>query len=186
MLNTILDSFANDLCRSLLSPRVLDQGYQSGVFISAEDNAALQMPFLDALAGKLGKAGAQMVRVRADELCGDDVLETVAAAAHAQTKGDQREQRTAHLKDLVRQITHGGTPFVMLIENIDAWVNSADGQRMLCALKAARDATNLPPRHSGKFLVVGIGTSPQMIALTHDQSQAFYGAVDLKLPEQTR
>lgn len=162
MLNTILDNFANDLCRSLLSPRVLDQGYQSGVFISAENNAALQTPFPNAIADKLSKAGTQVVRVRADELCGGDVLETVAAAAHDQTKGDQREQRTSHLNDLVRQITHCGTPFVMLIENIDAWVNSADGLRMLCALKAARDAANLPPGHSAKFLVVGIGASPKM------------------------
>lgn len=130
MLNTVLDSLANDLCRSMLSPHVLDQGYQSGVFVSAEDNAALQIPFLNALANKLNKAGARVVRVHADELCGDDVLETVAVAAHAQTKGDRREQRTADLKGLVRQITHGGTPFVMLIENIDAWVNSADGQRV--------------------------------------------------------
>ncbi|TFW20111.1 hypothetical protein [Duganella callida] len=186
MLNTVLDNSANDLCCSLLSPLVLDQGYQSAVFISAENNAALQIPFLSALADKLSKAGTHVVRVRADELCGGDVLETVVAAAHDQTKGDQREQRTSNLNDLVRQITHGGTPFVMLIENIDAWVNSADGLRMLCALKAARDAVNLPPGHSGKFLVVGIGTSPKMTALTHDQSQAFYGAVDLKLPEQTR
>jgi hypothetical protein len=120
----------------------------------------------------------------AEELGSDDVLERVTEAVRTQVMDTIWGRRPGGLKDLVRQITQDGTPFVMLIENIDAWVDSSEGVRMLCALKAIRDATNLPPGHGGKFLLVGIGASPKMIALTQDRSQAFYGAVYLTLADQ--
>lgn len=117
MPNIVLDRFATELCRDLLSASALDQGYQSGVFVAAGTNAALQALFLDALEDCLRGSGAQVVRLCASAFSGGDVLERVTAAAGAQVGG--REQSN-DLNDLIPHITNGGTALAMLIENIDA------------------------------------------------------------------
>jgi len=51
------------------------------------------------------------------------------------------------------------------------------GERILKALKAARDAGNLHPSHSGRFLLVAACTLPTDIELfVLDRDNAFYGA----------
>jgi len=185
MLNTLLDKFASELCRDLLSASVLNYGYQSGVFIGAGASSALQGRFLDALENCLLRSGAKVMCLRANEFSGRDVLEKVTAAFGTQGVDGGCGRQPTDLNELILQTTQDGTTFVMLIENVDAWTDSHEGARMLRALKSGRDAANLPPGRTGKFLVVGIGSSSQMIELTRERNQAFYGAVFLTLPETT-
>ncbi|GJI93619.1 hypothetical protein RugamoR57_03370 [Duganella caerulea] len=182
MPNIVLDRFATELCRDLLSAFALDQGYQSGVFVAAGKNAALQALFLDALEDCLLGSGAKVVRLCASEFSGSDVLERVTAAAGAQTRVGGRERQSNDLNDLILHITNGGTALVMLIENVDAWADSREGIRTLRALKACRDATNLALGSRAKLLIVGTGSSTRLADLTQDSAQAFYGAISLTLP----
>lgn len=126
-----------------------------------------------------------MVRLCANEFSGrGDVLERVTAAAGAQTRVGGRAQQSSDLNDLAFEITSGGTALVMLIEDVDTWADSREGIRMLRALKACRDATNLALGGGrAKLLIVGTGSSTRLADLTRDSAQAFYGAIYLTLPE---
>lgn len=55
-----------------------------------------------------------------------------------------------------------GTP------SIETLGRTQEGARVLQALKACRDAVNLPLEGKGKFLLIGIGRSPEVAALTAD------------------
>ncbi|MBV6324378.1 hypothetical protein [Duganella violaceipulchra] len=183
MPNIALNRFATELCRDMLSGAVLDQGYQSGVFVAVGTHTGLQACFLDALEKRLLGSGAKVMRLRAHEFSGRDVLERVTAAAAIQTRVGGRAGQSSDLNDLILQTTSSGTALVMLIENVYAWADSPEGIRMLRALKACRDATNLALGSRAKLLIVGTGSSTKLADLTRDRAQAFYGAIYLTLPE---
>lgn len=73
---------------------------------------------------------------------------------------------------------------VVIIDEVQA-LQSRTGQRLLRALKAARDAVNLRPDNDSDtyLLIVAAGSCRRAVtSMTSDSSQAFYGAERLEFP----
>lgn len=75
------------------------------------------------------------------------------------------------------------TDVVVIIDEVQHAMGSEDGDNMLLALKAARDAINLTPDTPGYFLFVGTGSHRARVReLTIKGKQAFNGAMSEDFP----
>lgn len=75
------------------------------------------------------------------------------------------------------------TDVVVIIDEVQHAMNSEDGDSMLLALKATRDAINLKPGMPGKFLFLGTGSHRAKVReLTIKGKQAFNGAMSEDFP----
>ena len=83
-------------------------------------------------------------------------------------------------KELIDQAR---TDVVLIIDEVQHALGSADGDNMLHALKAARDAINTRPGTPGYFLFLGTGSHRARVQeLTLKGNQAFNGAVTNEFP----
>ncbi len=72
---------------------------------------------------------------------------------------------------------------VLIVDEVQQAISSDDGQQMLLALKAARDAINTRPGTPGHFLMLGTGSHRALVGeLTARRNQAFAGATSLPYP----
>jgi hypothetical protein len=72
---------------------------------------------------------------------------------------------------------------VLIIDEVQHAIASEEGQELLLALKAARDAINLRPGTPGHFLFIGTGSHRALVSeLTARRNQAFVGATSLAFP----
>lgn len=72
---------------------------------------------------------------------------------------------------------------VLIVDEVQQAITTEDGNQLLLALKAARDAVN--PRHNtpGHFIFVGTGSHRAMVSeLTTRRTQAFNGATSIPYP----
>lgn len=75
------------------------------------------------------------------------------------------------------------TSVVVIVDEVQHAMGSEDGDNMLLALKAARDAINLTPDTPGYFLFVGTGSHRARVReLTIKGKQAFNGAMSEDFP----
>lgn len=75
------------------------------------------------------------------------------------------------------------TDVVVIIDEVQHAMGSEDGENMLLALKAARDAINLAPDTPGYFLFIGTGSHRARVReLTIKGQQAFNGAMSEDFP----
>ena len=75
------------------------------------------------------------------------------------------------------------TDLVLIVDEVQQAILSEDGNQMLLALKAARDAVNLQPHMPGSFLFIGTGSHRALVSeLTARRNQAFAGATSLPYP----
>lgn len=82
--------------------------------------------------------------------------------------------------DLVDQ---AGRDVVLIVDEVQQAITTDDGNRLLLALKAARDAVNPRPATRGHFLFIGTGSHRAMVSeLTTRRSQAFNGATSISFP----
>jgi hypothetical protein len=80
-------------------------------------------------------------------------------------------------------IEQAKTNVVLIIDEVQHALGSAEGNNMLHALKAARDAINTRPRTPGYFLFVGTGSHRARVQeLAVKGNQAFNGAVTHEFP----
>ncbi len=80
-------------------------------------------------------------------------------------------------------IDQAKTDLVLIVDEVQHALGSADGDSMLHALKAARDALNTRPAAPGHFLFVGTGSHRARVQeLTLKGNQAFNGAVTHEFP----
>ena len=80
-------------------------------------------------------------------------------------------------------IDQAKTDLVLIVDEVQHALGSADGDSMLHALKAARDAINTRPATPGHFLFVGTGSHRARVQeLTLKGNQAFNGAVTHEFP----
>lgn len=88
------------------------------------------------------------------------------------------------LPDLFKEIvdkTH--VDVVMIIDEVQQAITTPEGQQLLTALKATRDAVNLRPDTAGHFLFIGTGSHrAQVKELTVQSAQAFQGATTIDYP----
>jgi hypothetical protein len=72
---------------------------------------------------------------------------------------------------------------VLIVDEVQHAITSEDGNQMLLALKAARDAINPRPGTPGHFIFVGTGSHRALVSeLTARRSQAFAGAISIAYP----
>lgn len=80
-------------------------------------------------------------------------------------------------------IDQAKTNVVLIVDEVQHALGSADGDHLLHALKAARDAINTRPGTPGHFLFIGTGSHRARVQeLTLKGNQAFNGAVTNEFP----
>ncbi|WP_411872236.1 AAA family ATPase [Vulcanococcus limneticus] len=72
---------------------------------------------------------------------------------------------------------------VLIVDEVQQAITTEEGNQMLLALKAARDAINPRPATPGHFLLLGTGSHRALVSeLTARRNQAFAGATSLPYP----
>ncbi|MHC8374941.1 AAA family ATPase [Pseudomonas sp. MDT1-16] len=84
---------------------------------------------------------------------------------------------------LTEVVDQANTNLVLIIDEVQHAISSDDGNQLLLALKAARDAINPRPDTPGYFLFIGTGSHrAQVSELTAKRNQAFSGATSTAYP----
>ena len=84
---------------------------------------------------------------------------------------------------LTEVVDQAKTDLVLIIDEVQHAISSDDSNRLLLALKAARDAINPRPDTPGYFLFIGTGSHrAQVSELTAKRNQAFSGATSTAYP----
>ncbi len=84
---------------------------------------------------------------------------------------------------LTEVVDQAGTNVVLIIDEVQHAITSDDGNQMLLALKAARDAINSRPGTPGHFIFIGTGSHRALVSdLTARRNQAFAGATSIPYP----
>ncbi|MBK4737762.1 ATP-binding protein [Noviherbaspirillum pedocola] len=72
---------------------------------------------------------------------------------------------------------------VLIVDEVQQAITTEEGNNLLLALKAARDAVNPRPQTPGHFLFIGTGSHRAMVSeLTTRRTQAFNGATSIAYP----
>ena len=72
---------------------------------------------------------------------------------------------------------------VLIVDEVQHAITSEEGNQLLLALKAARDAINPRPQTPGHFIFVGTGSHRALVSeLTARRNQAFVGAISIAYP----
>ncbi|WP_423193423.1 ATP-binding protein [Cupriavidus sp. H18C2] len=80
-------------------------------------------------------------------------------------------------------VDQGRADVVLIVDEVQHAITSEEGNQMLLALKAARDAINPRPDTPGHFLFVGTGSHRALVGeLTARRNQAFTGATSVAYP----
>lgn len=84
---------------------------------------------------------------------------------------------------LTEVVDQARTDVVLIVDEVQHAITSDEGNQMLLALKAARDAINPRPDTPGHFLFVGTGSHRALVGeLTARRNQAFSGATSVAYP----
>lgn len=84
---------------------------------------------------------------------------------------------------LTEVVDQAKTDLVLIIDEVQQAISSDDGNQLLLALKAARDAINPRPNTPGYFLFIGTGSHrAQVSELTAKRNQAFSSATSAAYP----
>lgn len=84
---------------------------------------------------------------------------------------------------LAEVVDQARTNVVLIIDEVQHAITSEDGNQMLLALKAARDAINPRPETLGHFIFIGTGSHRALVSeLTARRNQAFAGATSVPYP----
>ncbi|MCR8933629.1 MULTISPECIES: ATP-binding protein [unclassified Pseudomonas] len=84
---------------------------------------------------------------------------------------------------LTEVVDQAKTDLVLIIDEVQHAISSDDGNQLLLALKAARDAINPRPHTPGYFLFIGTGSHrAQVSELTAKRNHAFSGATSAAYP----
>ncbi len=80
-------------------------------------------------------------------------------------------------------VDQSGGDVVLIIDEVQQAITTEEGNQMLLALKATRDAVNPRPGTPGHFLFLGTGSHRALVSeLTARRNQAFAGATSLPYP----
>lgn len=94
-----------------------------------------------------------------------------------------RENGPTLAQALTEVVDQAKCDVIVVVDEVQHAITSAEGERMLLALKAARDAINPRPGTPGHFIFVGTGSHRAMVSeLTARRNQAFVGATSLDFP----
>ena len=95
--------------------------------------------------------------------------------------GKENGPTLAHV--LTEVVDKAKTDIVLIIDEVQHAITSEEGQQLLLALKAARDAINPRPATPGHFIFIGTGSHRALVSeLTARRNQAFAGATSIPFP----
>lgn len=98
-----------------------------------------------------------------------------------ETVGEQGGPTLAEV--LTEVVDQAKTDLVLIVDEVQQAMSNDEGQNLLLALKAARDAINARPETPGHFIFIGTGSHRAMVnELTTRRSQAFAGATSVAYP----
>jgi hypothetical protein len=84
---------------------------------------------------------------------------------------------------LTEIVDQAKTDVVLIVDEVQHAIASDDGNQMLLAVKAARDAINPRPATPGHFIFIGTGSHRALVSeLTARRNQAFVGATSVPYP----
>lgn len=94
------------------------------------------------------------------------------------------ETGSATLAQAFREVVdQSGSDVVLIVDEVQQAITTEEGNQMLLALKAARDAINPRPGTPGHFLFLGTGSHRALVGeLTARRNQAFAAATSLPYP----
>lgn len=196
-------ALARSIVERLLAPTQLDIHFRSGVFLSGLRRTGKTTFVLRDLVPALEDRGVIVVYV---DLWSDaratpaslvlnavratlrELQSQASASADAvgfgfdvEGVGEATGTTLATAFKAVVDRTH--TDVVLIVDEVQHALTSEDGQHLLFALKAARDAVNLTPGTRGHFIFVGIGSHRANVAeLSASRQQAFAGAATIDYP----
>lgn len=84
---------------------------------------------------------------------------------------------------LTEVVDQARTDVVLIVDEVQHAITSEEGNQLLLALKAARDAINPRPDTPGHFIFIGTGSHRALVSeLTARRNQAFAGATSVPYP----
>jgi hypothetical protein len=183
---------AAELASRLLRPSVLDEGLRSGLFLVRQWDDDRWQAFAWALVAELRCLGAEVLFVDAAESRGDEFgpieqdMRTKMSAVRRRLMPIAPAQQIVPcgktLSDLIKSIVDLSRNDLVLIVDHASQLKCQCGGHLLKALKAARDAVNVPAGAKGNFLLVAADPDPTVAGeFTTDSDQAFLGAAVLDL-----
>ncbi|MFD3301853.1 AAA family ATPase [Aquipseudomonas alcaligenes] len=190
---------AQKLARQLLKPSILDLGLRSGLFMFGSHGTGKTTFLIRDLAPALEEGGALVAYVN---LCSSPQRSSKHMIEEAIRKAfsDRESEAPASGPDIVihdlgilggatiaevlkAQVDRAKADIVLIIDEAQEAASTLEGQGMLKALKAARDAINTRLVTPGHFLLIGAcSNQAASIEMTADQNQAFFGAVSMTYP----
>ena len=204
---------AAQMASQLLHPGVLDEGLRSGLFLSGLRRTGKTTFLRNDLIPALEQEGALVIyvdlwsdtKVSPGELVHRAVrhalaelqsptssllanLKHVDMAAMGLKFGFQlealgQEGGATLAQAFMEVVDQAKADLVLIVDEVQQAITSEDGNQMLLALKAARDAINLQPNMPGSFLFIGTGSHRALVSeLTARRNQAFVGATSLPYP----
>ncbi len=129
---------AAELASRLLRPGVLDEGLRSGLVLSGLRRTGKTTFLRTDLVPELEAQGAVVIYV--------DLWSNTKVSPAAQVQA---------FTELVDQ---SGGDVVLIVDEVQQAISTEEGNQMLLALKAARDAINPRPGTPGHFLFLGTGS----------------------------
>jgi len=98
-----------------------------------------------------------------------------------ETVGEQGGPTLAQV--LTEVVDQAKTDVVLIVDEVQQAMSNDEGQSLLLALKAARDAINARPDTPGHFIFIGTGSHRALVnELTTRRTQAFAGATSVAYP----
>lgn len=93
------------------------------------------------------------------------------------------ENGTTLAQALTELVDQAQRDVVLIVDEVQHAITSDDGQQLMLALKAARDAINTRPSTPGHFVFIGTGSHRALVSeLTSRRNQAFEGATSVPFP----
>ena len=177
---------AAELASRMLRPSVLDEGLRSGLFLVRQWDDDRWHAFAWALVVELRRLGAEVLFVDAAGSCGDEFglieqdMRTKMSAVRRHLMPIAPAQQIAPcgktLSELIKSIVDLSRNDLVLIVDHASRLRGQHGGHLLKALKAARDAVNVPADAKGNFLLVAADPDPNAVGeFTTDPNQAFLG-----------
>lgn len=171
---------ARQLALRLLSPTILDLGLFSGVFVQAHSSEESSR-FICELGTILQAGGLGVAMVDLEQLIAEDGLEHFARSLHNQFLGECKKHSNyglSTLADVLYEITRQRARSIALLLTGGRTLPAKSTDRILKALKAARDRVNLEPNSNERVLLVATCIFPINPSIyVERRDQAFYGAV---------
>ncbi|MBX9794396.1 MAG: hypothetical protein K2Y02_08885 [Burkholderiaceae bacterium] len=132
---------AEELAKRLLQPSAVDLTLTSGVFLQSSSSQRGSAFTLD-LTRELEKGGARVLRVHAGDLLAPDALDQLITMFKQLSLGKWGAAQGETLANVVSQILTTQNMVVALIVDDAQMLIFERGNRILKALKSARDAVN--------------------------------------------